>query len=144
MHKILINLRLSQRSLHLHKSLKLVYSPSPSINARNDFANSLIILVAKAQVAAVRRPELSELTALNPFGTRCSRSVLVARALLALILELLSSLAAAVDIDRFKPFKEIRFGVLSINPISTYMECPLCRKGRRQLAKPQKSDPKSQ
>lgn len=71
--------------------------------ARSDAAYPPIFLVTEAQITAVRRPNFTELAALNPFGAWCGFAIIVARTHFALITE--HNARLTLHINRLEPLK---------------------------------------
>lgn len=75
------------------------------MKARNSFADSLILLIAIAHVAAVSRPDVTKFTAFNPLRTRSCLSIFITRTVFTLIMNHFSILTAVRHINRFKPYE---------------------------------------
>lgn len=95
----------------------------------NRSADSLILLITKALVAAVSWPTLTKFAAFNPFGTWSSFASFVTNAVFALIVQLLSLLTATSDVYRFNPLKEFLCQRTSIKQFGNFLHGRLSSQG---------------
>jgi hypothetical protein len=115
--------------------------------ARRNAADSSILLGADTTVAAVCRPDLTQLAAFYPFWARSRLAIVIALAHLALIAKLFTG--RAFHLNRLKPLNTITSSKSRSSRYEsvTHMEhFPFpCRKaGPQWQHAPQKSIPKSQ